>query len=119
MPAVSNLRPTADRDGQPYPMPLLPLTLTLPLTLIVSPPPSGPLVLAPSIVALQPSRPRSLRPTADRDGQPYLLPLLPLTLPLTLIVSLPPSSPPALATSLVCLPLAHRSTCQLASTVSL
>ena len=45
MPAVSHLRPTADRDGQPYPMPLL--SLTLPLTLI-----------APT--SLEPSSPRAL-----------------------------------------------------------
>jgi len=47
----------------------------------------------------------NLNSTADRDGQPYLMPLLPLTLPLTLIVSLPPSYPPALESSLVCLSL--------------
>ena len=46
----------------------------------------------------------SSAPTVDRDGQPYLTPLLSLslTLPLTLIAptSLVPSSPPALDTSI-------------------
>jgi hypothetical protein len=40
MPAVSNLRPPADRDGQPYLRP--PLSLSLTLTLI-APAPSSPL----------------------------------------------------------------------------
>ena len=44
----------------------------------------------------------SSAPTVDRDGQPYLTPLLSLTLPLTLIAptSLVPSSPRTFASPL-------------------